>query len=184
MEKLQEWQRPKSPSTMGDPVESDPRADQIADVLNCHPEEVVETVEALDERVRELVKSRDDVRTRWIDYWWEAVVEESEDYHQGPLVVSLEEGSFDDVQQLAKSGSERDRVMVIVYSPEEEAFAVGVSDDLHDEFDASEIAQRIAEAGNGGAGGSKKLATGGGIESTELQGAIMAEKDRIDSNVG
>jgi len=169
---IREWQEPKSPSTIDRVDGTDETVEELSNLLNCKSDDIIETVEGLDHRVRELVKKKESIRTRWIDYWWAGRTEELPAGDQLVITVMLPNAAFEDIKQLAMSATDREKTIAIVGTGSEEAFAVGVSPDFSGEYDATEIASQIAEIGGGGGGGSKGLATGGGVDQSKLESVI------------
>ena len=160
--------------------EGDMRAAQeAADALNTRIEDLPERVERVDEERRDLRRELDRVREQWVDAWWNARVQRPIDL-DGPhvLAVMLENGTTADVEAFAENASEHDQGITIVAGQADGAYAVAVGDTQTEEFGAADIAEDIAAIAGGGAGGSVRLAVGGGATG-DLEEAIEAARDRI-----
>ncbi|MXV61862.1 hypothetical protein GS429_07240 [Natronorubrum sp. JWXQ-INN-674] len=181
-ESIKEWQRPQSPSTIDRTGTSTQTLEMVTDMLNCRQEDLPEEVEQLDNRIRELNKSIDQTRQRWIDAWWSARKENPPTESEFVIDVIFTSGNFDDIEQLASSAIHQENVILLAGILDDGKFAVGVSSNLSENYAAVNIAKRIAELGEGGAGGTDQLATGGGLTRTELQEAMKQLKENINNN--
>ena len=83
------------------------------------------------------------------------------------------------MEAFAEDASEHDRGITIVAGQADDAYAVAVGEALTEEFSAADIAEKIAAVAGGGAGGSTRLAVGGGTTG-DIEKAIETARNRIE----
>lgn len=140
---------------------------------NVPAERLPDRIEQYDKQVSDLNTKIGKIRSRWAKTWWKTL--DGQRSESTPIVAALEipEGETDDARELAIGAPEHGRAIALI-STSNGSFAVGVADELTEEFSATTLASRIVEDAGGGSGGSATLATGGGSDP-----AVLA--DTIDS---
>ncbi|WP_435078145.1 DHHA1 domain-containing protein [Halococcus sp. AFM35] len=139
-------------------------AREAAEVLDTRVADLPERVASLDEERRDLRRELDAVRERWADALWRAHAEAdpaSESDDLPVFVVEFESGELPDARAFAKRALDKDAI-TLVAAHGDGSYAVAVGEELSEAFDASDIADDLADAVGGGAGGNERLAAGGG----------------------
>lgn len=137
-----------------------------ADHLDASVEDLPERVRAVDEERRDLRRELDTVRERWADALWRvrSDTDAGDDGRRGDppvFVVEFEHGKLPDARAFAKRALE-DEVITLVAAHGDDSFAVAVGEELSEAFSAEDIADELADEVGGGAGGTDRLAAGGG----------------------
>lgn len=140
-------------------------AREAAETLDARIEDLPERVEALDEERRDLRRELDAARECWADALWRAhsepAIESGQRGDPPVLVVEFENGELPDARAFAKRALAEDAI-TLVAAHGDGSYAVAVGEKLSEAFDASDIADDLADAVGGGAGGNERLAAGGG----------------------
>ncbi|WP_049999118.1 DHHA1 domain-containing protein [Halococcus sediminicola] len=143
-------------------------AREAADHLDAGVEDLPERVRAVDEERRDLRRELDTVRERWADALWRARSDtdagDADDGGRGDpsvFVVEFEHGELPDARAFAKRAIE-DEAITLVAAHGDDSFAVAVGEELSEVFSAEDIADELADEVGGGAGGTDRLAAGGG----------------------
>ena len=71
-------------------------------------------------------------------------------------------------------------IILASYSDGKVSFAVGVTDDLTQNFKAGDIAKELGEAVGGKGGGRDKMAMAGGTKAAEIKTAILKIKTQLE----
>ena len=119
---------------------------------------------AVDEERRDLRRELDTTRERWADALWRARSDTDASGGRGDppvLVVEFEHGELPDARAFAKRALE-DETITLVAAHGDDSFAVAVGEELSAAFSAEDIADELADEVGGGAGGTDRLAAGGG----------------------
>lgn len=164
-------------------------ATEAADLLNARVRDLPKRITSLDEERRDLRHELDSVRERWADSWWTAKVDEAITTSDDPaiLVIELDSGELPDARAFAKRAMEEDAI-TLVAAHGDGSFAVAVGEALSGEFNAEDIACKIADEAGGGAGGNARLAAGGGAtgalsESCEqIKWTLQAGREEFNTN--
>lgn len=152
-------------------------AQQAAQLLDGRVTELPERVEAVDRERRDLRRELDSVRERWADAWWETnAISETAHF------VAFDRWELPDARAFAKRAMDEHCITVVVATGDD-SFAVAVGDPLVDEFSATDIAAEITEHAGGGAGGTDRLATGGGATASlsDVCRSVTAELSRSNT---
>lgn len=161
---------------------------KAAEMADTTPEELPEEVERLHGRIEDQESKLaqystrlGNVRTRWAELWWETVALDHIVFDE-PQVLTLvvPDGEAADAEALAKRALTRERLLGIFGASGDGTFVVTVGEELRERFSAAELATELATEVNGGAGGSRRSATGGGA-SERLQPAIDDIEERIEN---
>ncbi|RRJ31827.1 DHHA1 domain-containing protein [Halocatena pleomorpha] len=153
-------------------------ATKAAKRLDARVTDLPERVIALDEERRGLRRELDAVRERWADSWL-SHVDMTADGDPPVRVVVFDSWEIDDVRAFAKRAMNEDAITVVVGG--DNSFAVAVGDSLSDECSATEIAGSITECAGGGAGGTDRLAIGGGATGALDTACRNVKHSRIQS---
>lgn len=144
---------------------------------NVPPDRLPDRIERLNDRIRDLETALESHREMYARTIWDAITTESPDVFEQNLVsLELSGGSVKDARAVSKQALESD-VMIAVILSGDGSFAVGVGSVAVESVTAASIADDIAEACGGGAGGGEQLATGGGSD-------VSAARDAIDTVTG
>ena len=139
-------------------------AREAADHLDAGVEDLPERVRAVDEERRDLRRELDTVRERWADALWRVRSDTDAGDERGDppvFVVEFEHGELPDARAFAKRAIE-DEAITLVAAHGDDSFAVAVGEELSEVFSAEDIADELADEVGGGAGGTDRLAAGGG----------------------
>lgn len=152
-------------------------AQTAAEVVDGRVEDLPETVEALDQKVRDRTTELNRTRQCWAETWWETRLDHSQD---SPLIaaLSMRTGTLADGKALATQVPTD--AIVVVAAQRDESFAVGVGQQWTDTVPATEIGDWIIEESNGKGGGDHRLACGRAFVS---ETGLERIADRIESTV-
>jgi len=136
---------------------------RAAEKADTTPEDLPETVEMLDEKRREFRTRVKKLRTEWVSSYWEALTRSGIETDR-PHVVTIDLGraTYDDARAFAKHAQDAGQEVVVAVARSDDTFAVGVSEELAEQFDisADDIATAIATEEDGNAGGTATFAGG------------------------
>ncbi|UPM44442.1 DHHA1 domain-containing protein [Halocatena salina] len=135
-------------------------ATKAAKRLDARITDLPERVTTLDEERRDLRRELDTVRERWADSWL-SQVDMTMDGDPPVRVITFDSWELDDVRAFAKRAMREDAITIVVAGGDG-SFAVAVGEPLAGEFSATGIASDITGHAGGGAGGTDRLAIGGG----------------------
>jgi alanyl-tRNA synthetase len=141
------------------------------------PEDLPQRIDVFDEKIRDLQLRIEEMRAGWVSTHWRALDEEPIDLmNPHVVVVDLEGGEHDDARAFGIHAMEQDQEVVIAVAHADEAFAVGVSEPLTDQFGvtADEIANELT-AGIAGGGGGTDTIGGGNVEDVDALSKAIAE---------
>lgn len=141
-------------------------AREAADHLDAGVEDLPERVRAVDEERRDLRRELETVRERWANALWcaRSDTDAGDDGGRGDppvFVIEFEHGELPDARAFAKHAIE-DEAITLVAAHGDDSFAVAVGEELSEAFSAEDIADELADEVGGGAGGTDRLAAGGG----------------------
>ncbi len=166
-------------------------AEEVARMLDVRPDDVVERVSGLVERLRDAEKELDKVRAAGLSQQAEAIADETE-RRDGLAIVAREVDvpGADELRQLALEIrghlGERGVVVLATASGDGKAQMVAVlTQDLADAgIEARDILHPAAQVLGGGAGGKGELAQAGGREAAKLDDALAVAVDEARSAAG
>lgn len=156
-------------------------AREAAERLDARVADLPERVASLDEERRDLRRELDSVRERWADALWcshseiETTTETAPRSDPPVFVVEFEYGELPDAQAFAKRALKEDAI-TLVAARGDGSYAVAVGESLVEAFDASDIADSLADEVGGGAGGNERIATGGGATGGLTEGFRQVQK--------
>ncbi|MBW3562211.1 MAG: alanine--tRNA ligase [Actinobacteria bacterium] len=166
-------------------------AEEVARMLDVRPDDVVDRVSDLVERLRDAEKELDQVRAAGLSHRAEEIADEAE-RQDGLAVVTrqVDVPGADELRQLALEirGHLRERGVVVLgtTSGDGKAQMVAVlTQDLADEgIQARDILHPAAQVLGGGAGGQGELAQAGGREGAKLDAALSVAADEARAAAG
>jgi len=159
---------------------------RAAENADTTPEALPETVEMLDAKRRELRTRLEKIRTEWVSLCWEALTREGLETDRPHVVrVNLGRVTYDDARAFATHAQDAGQEVVVAVARSDDTFAVGVSEDLVDQFavSAEDIAAAIVAGENGDGGGTETFAGGSVPDADRLCGRIDDYLPDLDSRL-
>jgi alanyl-tRNA synthetase len=167
----------QSDETSEKAVTSQVRLKKAASRANCPPQELPAQIDRLQEKLREEKNETERLRREWADSWWTARRREPPDT-PGVVVGQFDGATTEEIQTIAKYADHPQTVSILI-AVSAGAVTVRVGDSLTDQFAAADIVADICDSAGGSGGGSAALATGGGVEPSEL----LDEVERVQGEI-
>lgn len=157
----------------------DRRIKEIAEKLDIRVDEVPQAVDSLQNKIQSLQRSLDSSRESWAASTRDALKNHGSVSPTQPLIIELQQGCMDDAQALAKVIN-RDG-LTLIFAHQDYSFVVKAGEESPKS--AVGIAKMSMEEASGGAGGTDRLAQGGGQDPSVFERVKSTVQDQASSRV-